>query len=163
MTGAVKSIEVRAAALAGLFTLIGVVMGAGLERCSQASVRNEIDRREIISLVARRAQGRYFRASNLLQVRGSSKFSSRWDDYIEHGVYPWNEDLYTIEIGIERHFPASIGTLERVQKDFAQLSGALQGFHKHGGSPPPHEARIVETYLEEVRFSIQTLIRELTD
>lgn len=158
-----KSSEIRAAFLVGLFTLGGVVLGAGLERCGQASVRSEIERREIVSLVARRAQGRYFRASNLFQVRGSSKFSSRWDDYIEHGVYPWNEDLSIIELGIERHFPDSVDSLKELQRDFAELSRALQVFHQRQGSPPAEDVRTAEDCLEEARLSLRTLLGELTD
>jgi hypothetical protein len=156
-----NSATFSAALITGLFTLIGVLSGVVLDRFLTESFARELQRQQLASTIAQRAQGRWFRAHNVMQAVGSSKFESRWDDYILNGVTAWNQDILLMEDGMERYFPDAKPSFDRLKISFRDLNSALITYHQNGGRPPEADRKRTGEIRDRVGDEVGQLVNQL--
>jgi hypothetical protein len=157
---------IAAAIVAGVFTLVGAVVGALLDRTLEHRIRRDIWRHEMAMRLVERSMGRWTRARTLLMAAESSVYQNRWDDYIEHGLTRWNQEYLVLEYGVQRWFPEARTDFERLTEAFRRLHEALLGYQRSGGSPPPEvrskAQREVEATGDQVR-AFATVILKAVD
>lgn len=156
-----KTTANQSAIIAGIFTLLGVVVGVSLEQWSQDRVLHKIQQRDIAKVVSARVQGRWVRASAIIQSGGSSVFPSRWDDYIERGVFPWNEDYRYMRSGLNQYFPSSVKKFDKLNISFQNLHGILLEYHRAKGTPNPKDETRAVASLDGIGKELDLLVDSL--
>jgi hypothetical protein len=126
--------EIQAAIVAGVFTLIGVAVGVGLEQWSQDTV---------------------------IQAGRSSVFQNRWEEYIQGGIIPWNEDYRYMRSGIKEYFPTSAKNFEDAHESFKNLHKILLEYHRAKGSPDPRIEKQAAVTLDTLGREADVLVDSL--
>ena len=153
--------ENQAAVIAGVLSLVGVLVGVGLERWSQDRVLQQMQRRDVAKLVSARVQGRWVRASAVINASGSSVFRNRWNEYIQGGLISWNEDYRYMKNGIKEYFPGQAGTFGAIHESFKDLHAALLTYHRTQGNPSPEAEKDAEGRLDALGRQIDVLVEGL--
>lgn len=153
-----SSSENQAALLAGILSLVGVVLGVGLERWSQDRMLHQLQRRDVAKLVSSRVQGRWVRASAVISAAGSSVFRSRWDEYVQGGLIPWNEDYRYMRRGTREYFEDEVDDFDNLHESFKELHKALLEYHRARGNPSREAETYAEARLDVIGKQIDTLV-----
>ncbi len=149
--------------IAGLFTLLGVVLGVALDRHSQALVLEQIRKHEVAQVTVKRAQARWARAWLVSRAAGSDRFKLRWEEYMLGGFTPWNGELPLMRKGLERHFPRAIEPFENLGTAFGEQNGLLVGYYRSGGKPSSAQATQVEESIEHTRELVEQLVEAVLE
>lgn len=111
---------------------IGVIFGCLLTILGayvQSSLFEKYDKQKTINQLSISTctilNSRYIRAKNVIASSSSSVFESRWDEYVSHGIYDWNENFGLFKHFIKAKFPTMENDFNLLGKKFIELHSHL--------------------------------------
>ncbi len=140
--------------------IIGVVLtfiGAVIQTYLMQDYENKKYIRQWDIMVIKQLDDRLTKSTSILANSGNEFFKERWSNYIYETIYPWNQNLSTLESHIKKYHNNLYDKLISIEKKFKKIHNNLNTLRKLQNKGK--EKRIViekkvSEQLEDVRKNI---------
>ena len=156
----------RAAWIQGLigFVVALLIFAGGF--WAQGYFKDQLGSDETAILVSARARARWIRAKNMTMQSNGSRCASRWQDYMDKGLMPWNEDYSAMKWGIKKYYPELNKKFLALQDEFANLHHKILAYQASGCDPSKPvlgAARAASLQTEKVMREVSDQLLDLDD
>lgn len=140
-----------------ILTFIGVFIQFQLNK--NYELNKEIEKLDVITI--KHLDNRLTKSYSILINSGSSVFKERWDYYIYNVIYPWNSNLYLIDVHIKQNHPSVYEDFEIVKNSFKEIHKLLNELRKAqnlSSKKKENELSFLENKVEKKLDSIRLII-----
>lgn len=143
--------------------VILTLLGSFIQFYLQKEFYNYNENKRTAILTCKFLDSRLHRSISIVEASGSNVFSDRWNAYINEVIYPWNSNLFLMDVFIQQEHEDCHKEFEYISEQFRELHKLLNEIRKKQGTISS-EAKDELNHLEkESKVIIEKLTKSVKD